>query len=221
MSRLDLSAVVFDVDGTLFDTERLSLDSWLSVSREMGCEQVEEHYPELIGQNRESIRARMREWFGPDFPLEDFLLTCSSRTQTRIEREGVPLKPGVREILDFLQSRGLPMALATSTGRERTLRRMELTGLGGYFQTIVTGDQVSRGKPDPEIYLTACRALQVSPARALAVEDSPNGIRSAVAAGMPVAMVPDLLPPTPELDAVVLRRFDSLLDLRDFLSEQL
>ena len=136
MSALELSAVLFDMDGTLFDTERLSLETWLAVGQEHGWTQVTERYPELIGQNRESIRAKMRSWLGPDFPVEEFLQTCSSRTNARIEREGVPLKKGAGEVLALLAQCGVPMALATSTGRERTLRRMELSGLGKYFSVI-------------------------------------------------------------------------------------
>ncbi|MCI8869991.1 MAG: HAD-IA family hydrolase [Lawsonibacter sp.] len=129
----------------------------------------------------------------------------------------MPLKPGVREILDFLRLQGIPAALATSTGRVRTLRRLELTGLGEYFQTVVTGDQVEHSKPDPEIYLLACRALDTPPGQTLAVEDSRNGILSAHAAGMPVVMVPDMIPPAPELEALLWRRCASLSELRDVL----
>ena len=131
------------------------------------------------------------------------------------------MKPGVREILDFLKARNIPIALATSTGRERTLRRMELTGLGSYFSAIITGDQVVHSKPDPEIYQLACRALGTDPAQTIAVEDSRNGILSASQAGMKVIMVPDMIPPTPELDALLFRRCASLLEVRNFLIQQL
>mgnify|MGYP005813224805 FL=1 len=217
MSTLELSAVIFDMDGTLFDTETLSLQTWLAVGREYGWPQVADRYPELIGQNRESIRSKMREWLGPDFPLEEFLQTCSSRTHAHIEQEGVPLKPGATEVLALLAQRGIPMALATSTGRDRALRRMELSGLGHYFSVITAGDQVSRGKPDPEIYLTSCRTLSVSPRHALAVEDSPNGICSALNAGIPTVWIPDLLPLPREVEARLFQKFDSLLALRDYL----
>lgn len=218
MSERSFQAAVFDVDGTLFDTERLNLEVWQSVARELGLPPLEERYLELIGQNRAGICAAVRGFWGEDFPVEPFLQACSRRSQAHVEQEGVPLKPGAREILDFLRDRGVPLALATSTGSERTLRRLEMTGLAPYFSSVVTGDQVDRGKPDPEIYLTACRRLGVDPVRALAVEDSANGIRSARAAGMAVAMVPDLIPPAPELERLLWGRFDSLLALRDHLA---
>lgn len=163
----------------------------------------------------------MLEFFGPEFDREQFLLTCSQRSQNRMEREGVPLKPGVREILDFLREKNIPTALATSTNRDRTLRRMEMTGLTPYFSAMITGDQVEHSKPDPEIYLLACKALGAAPARTLAVEDSRNGILSASAAGMPTVMIPDMIAPTPELEKLLFQRFDSLLELRKFLAREL
>ena len=153
--------------------------------------------------------------------MEQFLQTCSQRSQARIERDGVPMKPGVVEILDFLHEKGIPIALATSTGQERTLRRMELTGLGHYFQAIVTGDMIEHSKPDPEIYRVACQRLGTDPGHTLAVEDSRNGILSAHAAGMPVVMVPDLIPPTPELEEMICCRCDSLLTLKQQLEASL
>ena len=131
------------------------------------------------------------------------------------------MKEGARELLEFLHSRGLPMALATSRGAATTKLKLDHSGLGRYFQSVITGDMVSRGKPHPEIYLTACAALGTAPARTMAVEDSPNGIRSASAAGMPTVMIPDLLPPTAELDGLLWRRFDSLDALREYLRENL
>lgn len=221
MNNFLLQGVVFDVDGVLFDTERLTSQTWLAVGKEMGWPQIGEHYLEFVGQNRTDAFQRMIDLFGPEFPREEFIKTCSAHNQARMEREGVPMKPGVREILDFLKARNIPLALATSTGRERTLRRMELTGLGSYFSTIVTGDQVVHSKPDPEIYQIACRALGTAPAQTLAVEDSRNGILSASQAGMKVIMVPDMIPPTPELDALLFRRCANLLEVRDFLKQQL
>lgn len=211
------SGVVFDVDGVLFDTERLAHTIWLTTSAELGWPQVGLDYLDFVGRSRQAIQTQMLERYGPQFPRETFLETCSQRSQARMEREGVPLKPGVREILTFLQERKIPAALATSTYRERTLRRLELTGLTSYFTAIITGDQVTHSKPDPEIYLLACQQLGFPPVQILAVEDSRNGILSAHAAGMPVVMIPDLIPPTAELEDKLLARFDSLLTLRDNL----
>ena len=148
MTRLEIQGIVFDVDGVLFDTERLTHQTWKAVSREMGWPQVGEAYLEFVGQNRTDIFRKMVELFGEEFPKETFMKVCSAYSQARMEREGVPMKPGVREILEFLKERGIPTALATSTGRPRTERRMEMTGLGPCFSAIITGDQVEHSKPD-------------------------------------------------------------------------
>ena len=129
------------------------------------------------------------------------------------------MKPGVREILAFLKERGVPAALATSTGRPRTERRLEMTGLAPYFSAVITGDRVTHSKPDPEIYLLACEALGTAPEHTLAIEDSRNGILSASRAGMPVIMVPDMIPPAPELEALILRKCGDLNQVRAFLAQ--
>lgn len=212
-----LEGIVFDVDGVLFDTERLTQKTWRAVSAQMGWPQVGDRYLEFVGRNRTDILRQLLDIFGPEFPREQFMRTCSQLSQERMEREGVPLKPGVREVLALLGERGIPAALATSTGAERTARRMEMTGLGPCFQAIVTGDMITHSKPEPDIYLLACEKLGVAPSRTAAVEDSRSGILSAHRAGMLPVMVPDLLPPTAELEGLIWKTFDSLLELRDFL----
>jgi len=218
MENLRLEGVVFDVDGLLFDTERLGHSVWTEIGEEMGCPQAAENYLHFVGRSRRDNLVEMARLFGPDFPGEAFMANCSKRAMDRMIRDGVPLKEGVHEILDFLKERNIPVALATSTYRDRTLLRMEMTGLGHYFQSMTTGDQVKQSKPHPEIYQMACRDLGVDPARTLAVEDSRNGILSAHGAGMLPVMIPDLIPPTPELEELLFRRFASLLELRDYLA---
>ena len=213
MSSFPFRGVVFDVDGVLFDSERLMHQVWKEVGAEMGWPQPGEDYLEFVGNGRSIIYDKMLSFYGSDFPKEEFLQRCSQRLQEQMEQNGVPLKPGVRTLLDFLQSRGIPMALATSTAMVRTRPRMELAGLTGYFQAMITGDQIQNGKPHPDIYLAACKALGTDPKSTLAVEDSRNGILSASAAGMPVAMVPDMIPPTAELEALLWRCFSSLDEL--------
>jgi len=218
MGGLKFDAVVFDADGTLFDTETLMHQVWWDVGREMNFTRPAEEYLDFVGLNRAAMLKRM-EGYDASFDRQRFIVAVSEGLQARIEREGVPLKPGVRELLEFLRQMDIPMALATSTHRVRTDRRLELSGLAQYFQATVTGDEVSHGKPHPEMYHTACGKLKVDPARCLAVEDSRNGVLSAHAAGITVFMVPDLIPPTEDLRAIA-RQFSSLLEIRDFLASQ-
>lgn len=217
MGGLSFDGVVFDADGTLFDTENLMYEVWVEVGEEMNFPYPGREYLDYVGLNRAAVLALMKERYGEGFDGAEFMVRCVARLSQRIENEGVPLKPGVREILSFLQERNVPIGLATSTHRVRTQRRLELCGLTDYFQAVTTGDEVSKGKPDPEIYLTTCEKLGFDPTRCLAVEDSRNGILSARAAGMSVAMIPDMIPPSEALLAQVWNRFDSLTDLQNCL----
>lgn len=221
MSSLQLQGIVFDADGTLFDTERLARTVWLGVAREWKATAIEEHYMELIGRNREGIVALLRSVCPPDFPLDDFLATCSQRSREKLHGEGVPVKEGARELLEFCAQKQLPVALATSSGWPTTQFKLENSGLSPYFQAVITGDKVTCGKPHPEIYLTACQALGIDPVHSMAVEDSKNGVLSAHAAGMMTVMIPDLLPPTPELETLAFQKFSSLLELKDYLAQVL
>lgn len=221
MTKCFLEGVVFDVDGVLFDTERLMHQIWHEVGQEMGWPQPGRDYLEFVGNGRSVIFEKMLALYGPEFPKEDFLTSCSQTLQDRLARDGVPLKPGVKEILQLLHAHRIPIAIATSTAMRRTGPRMEWTGLSPFFSAMITGDQVEHGKPHPEIYQKACRALGTHPAHTLAVEDSRNGILSATAAGMPVVMIPDMIPPTPELEKLVRCRCSSLPELTQLLRSQL
>ena len=218
MGGLIFQAVVFDADGTLFDTERTMQQVWATVGKEIGFSKPAEEYLEFIGLNRSALLTLMREKYSPNFDGADFMTRCAEGLHRQIEEQGLPLKPGAREILDFFRQQGIPMALATSTHRDRTNRRLELAGLIDYFQITITGNEVSHGKPHPEIYLTACQKLGVDPKCCLAVEDSRNGILSAHTAGLSVAMVPDMIPPTKDLEGVLWGRFSSLSELIQHLS---
>ena len=221
MSGQNIRGVVFDADGVLFDTERLGRLSWLEVGQEIGYPQAEQSYLEFIGLNRTDAEAKMLRLFGADFPCDYFMRMCSACTRARIEREGVPLKPGVHEILSFLQKKNMPIAVATSSGRKGAIHRLKITGLLSFFSAIITGDQIVHAKPAPEIYQLACRALNVPVEHALAIEDSRNGILSASQAGMQVIMVPDLILPTPELTALLTAYCDDLAQVQDWLAVRL
>ena len=219
MGGLSINAVVFDADGTLFDTEHAMEAVWFSVCEEIGFSKPAEDYLEFIGLNRAALLSLMAEKYGSEFDADGFMTRCAEGLHRHIETCGLPLKPGTCELLEFLHKKGIPMALATSTHRIRTDRRLELSGLAKYFQITVTGNEVSQGKPHPEIYLTACEKLGFSPSACLAVEDSRNGILSAYTAGLSVVMIPDMIPPTPDLEEKLLCRFSSLTEVISLFSE--
>lgn len=217
---MSLRGVVFDMDGVLFDTEKIYDEAWLQAARRLHIPDIEPAIIACKGVNGAFARA----YFAKDYPQVDydaFDRIASECFEEIVEARGLPEKPGLHEILELLQGAGIPVALATSTGRERCLRHLAKSGVGPYFRAVVAGDQVAHGKPAPDIYLAACAALGLNPADCVAVEDSYNGIRSAHAAGLRAAMVPDLLPPTEEMHDLAWRVLDSLTDLAAELEKEL
>lgn len=194
-----ITAVVFDMDGVLFDTERLCRDCWYKVADEDGIPNMEYVYSLCIGVNAQSTERIVYENYGADFPYPEYCRRTSAMYNKYIEDYGVPVKDGVRETLAALQAAGLHIAVASSSRRGKVMRQLESAGIAKYFSVVIGGDSVTKSKPDPQIYLTACAELGVKPEEAIGVEDSHNGIRSARAAGMLPVMVPDLLPVTDEM----------------------
>ncbi len=157
--------------------------------------------------------------YGEDFPWRDFRRRTTELYLARYAGGRLPLKPGARELLRSLHEKGVPLALASSTQRALVERWLEDAGLTQYFDALVTGDAVTKSKPDPEIFLTACKMLNVKPENAVVIEDSYNGVRAGFAANMHTLMVPDLLPPNAEMREKAEKIFPSLREVEDYFKE--
>lgn len=214
-------AVIFDMDGVLFDTERLCKKAWCLVAREQGIRDIEKVSEQCIGRNANDTKDLVMKYYGPDFAYDAFRERVSEWVWDHHKRYGVPVKKGVRELLDYLQGSEYRIGLASSSRREAVLSHLTGTGLLPFFPVIVTGDMVKHSKPRPDIYLLACREAGVEPRDACAIEDSPNGIRAAHAAGMKPIMVPDMVAPDEETGRMCCRIFEDLLGVRDFLKSGL
>lgn len=214
-----MKTVVFDMDGVLFDTEKLCLDSWNAIAQEHGIEDMETVFMQCVGTNANDTRNLIMDHYGQDFPYDTFCKKTSKWFHEYIEKNGMPVKAGVREILKYLEETGWQIGLASSTKRDSVISHLTNAGIRKYFSVIVTGDMVEHSKPQPDIYLLACESLGVAPGETYAIEDSPNGIRSAHAAGMKPIMVPDLIAPDEEMRELSFRIFKDLLEVRDFLQE--
>ncbi len=216
-----IEAVVFDMDGILFDTERLSVECWRQTAREMGLGDIEKGVYGCIGLNRTDSRLFMKQTYGEDFPYEEFRARNSALFRERVEREGLPVMEGAGALLEWLAGRGIPTALASSTAVNTVKSHLERADFSHYFQVVIGGDMVEHSKPQPDIYCKACSLLGTKPERTAAVEDSPNGIRSAYGAGMLPIMVPDLVQPGPELEKLLYRKCDSLRDVLELLKKEI
>jgi len=213
-----MKAVVFDMDGILFDTERLCMEVWKEFADEMGIENIEKALVGCIGLNRTDTRIFLENFYGKDFPYDELRQTTSERMAKRMEKE-IPMLPGVRELLDYLTERKVPIGLASSSRSEVIKSHITRAGLTDYFQVVVGGDMIEHSKPLPDIYLIACEKLGVAPGDAYAIEDSPNGIRSAYSAGMKAIMVPDLIEPTEEMEEKATVILPSLFAVKEWFEK--
>lgn len=211
--------IVFDMDGVLIDSEALILDAWKEIAVTEKIADIEHTLLQCIGITAPETKALFYRTYGNDFPYETYREMASEIFQRQISKEGLPVKPGVYELFAWLKENHFQIGLASSTREAVVRREMESIGLLDYFHVIVCGDMVSHSKPHPEIYLKSCQLLGADPSSCYAVEDSPNGIRSAYRAGMKPLMVPDLIAPDAEIKQLLFREFKTLLDVRSFLEQ--
>ena len=205
-------AFVFDMDGLIFDSERIVQRSWNISGQKLGLGNVGEHIYYTLGLNRVSRKKYYEENIREDFPFDEFSVLTRKTFFEIVENEGLPVKKGVREILEYGKENGIKLALATSSSRDYAMKCLRDAGIDTCFDGIVCGDMVSHSKPDPEIYLRACELVEVNPKDAVAFEDAPAGIEAAYRAGMKVVMVPDLVQPTEKVESMLWRKWESLAD---------
>lgn len=209
-NRPPFHAVLFDMDGLMFDTERLARQGWESALTEHGYSLADDFYLTIVGRAIPDVRALLFSEYGPDLPFEAIYTRRQQIYEELLERDGVPLKPGLVPLLEFLRSHRVPLAVASSTPRAFGERKIAASGLGHFFRAFAFGDEVSNGKPAPDVFLLAARRLGVPIASCVVIEDSEAGIRSAHAAGALALMVPDAKQPGPEVAALAYRVLPSL-----------
>jgi HAD superfamily hydrolase (TIGR01509 family) len=208
-------AAIFDMDGLMLDTESVEREAFLKAAAEFGYSVPDEVYIQVVGRTGEDARQIFCDAFGGCFPYDDVRVRWREYTDHHIAACGVPCKAGLLELLELMETYGIPKAVATSTRRQRALRLLEKSNLLSRFDAIVAGDEVSRGKPDPEIFLIAAMKLNVPPHQCIAFEDSAAGILAAHAAGMIPILVPDLVKPAASVCDLAHRVYESLSDARD------
>ncbi len=210
-----LKGAIFDQDGLLFDTEILFQQSWKEAGRRMGVEVPESYVQAVRGCGRE----RLREIIQTHFHVSDIpaYIRLAMDIVTKKQLESITEKPGLHELLELLKSRGIKMAVASSSTRFLIEHNLNATGIAGYFDAIVCGDDVQKGKPHPDIFLLAASKLNLSPRDCWVFEDAPSGIRAAHAAGCSPIMIPDRAAVPDEIRPLTAGIYPSLLAFRDHL----
>lgn len=208
------SGVVFDMDGLLLDSERLARDAFLRACERFEVGDRSDIFQQCIGVKWESCRKILVRELGRTLDVDRFAESWNENYQSVSRDQPIPLKPGVREILLCIQKLDLPMVVATSTRTESAESKLSLAEIRPFFREVIGGDQVRLGKPDPEIYLRAAESLGLPPEQCLAFEDSEIGTRAALASGMTVVQIPDLVEPSRELrelGPIILKRVDAAI----------
>ena len=192
-----MKAVVFDMDGVLTDTEKIYRIYWKQEGMKLGLSEEEMTVicDRIAGGTRKTNAGVFKEKLGEDFDYMSYRARVMEEFNRHIHEHGVELKSNVRETLEYLKEKGVRLAVATSTYREKAEERLQMAGIYDYFDAMIYGDDIEKGKPEPDIYLKACEALSVSPKDAVGVEDSINGVIASSAAGLYTVMVVDLIPP--------------------------
>lgn len=210
-------AVIFDMDGVIFDSEKIYIETYKNLIEADGRTFIEAACIDSIGANWEKTCEIFRHYYGDDFDFAGY----RGKVKEIINTTPHELKPGVFEIFDFLRDRRVPVALASSTKSGLVMKMLGDAGLSSYFDAIICGDMVSHSKPHPEIFLKAADALGTAPADCYVIEDSFNGVRAAHAAGMMPVMVPDIVGPDDEMREIADFIFPSLLEVKEFFSERI
>ena len=210
---MKFEAAIFDMDGLLLDSERLCMECFLESCRSMSFEADPAIYIDCIGSNIDRTKEILIEGYGDSFPYDEIQSLWKRLYLKEVNKKPIPLKLGAKELLGKISDFGIPIGIATSTPYDLALIKLKNSGIFKYFKFVVAGDQVSKSKPDPEIYLTAANKHKVGVEQCIAFEDSENGVRAAYSAGVTVIQVPDIVKPTDKLKSLGHKIVDSLCDV--------
>ena len=212
-----IKAALFDMDGTIFDTERIYTEGWMEGARMYGYPLTEEMLVEFHGRSKEQNGEVFCRLFGPDAKYQEVRRIRRSYIEKTLAEKGVPVKPGLREIFSVLRERGILIGIATASLRERAERMWAETGITEYIDFSVCGDEVKACKPEPDIFLASAAQCGVLPSECLVFEDAANGIRAARRAGCHPVLIPDTEPVTDEMRELAEQIFPSLLDASQWI----
>ena len=213
----EVKAVIFDMDGVIFDSERIIIELWEDFGEKNNMPHMHDVTIRCVGLNDKATEEVFKEVYGDDYDYRRFQKIISKQYHEMADGGKLPMMIGVREILDYLKDNGYKIALASSTRTEVVTNQLKAANIYGYFDKVVCGDTVTHSKPHPEIFLKAADQLGVDITKVYIIEDSFNGIRAAHAAGAMPIMVPDMIEPDDEMREKAFKILNNLLEVIDFL----
>ena len=213
------NAVIFDMDGVIFDTERVYMNIWIKVYKEHGFEMTPEIYKTLIGRDKPSLIKMMKERYGHRYDGQEIFKECEAYLKKAIDAGQVPVKEGALEIFKYLKKNNFKMAIATSSPRNKLDMQLKIHDLEKVFDAIICADDVTESKPNPEIFLVSAKKLNANIDECIVIEDSPAGIKAAYNAGITAIHVEDLVKADDDIKKYSDKQFKNLMEVQEYISK--
>ena len=213
-------AILFDMDGLMIDSERVTFDGYQYVLKKYGKDITLKQYQTFLGRNVVSTYSLLKEYYGKNFPSEDVVKKVHVYLEEVFETEGIPVKPGLYDLLEYIKKNRYKCAVVTSSSRHRAMQILEKIHVEEYFDVVVCGDDISKGKPDPEIYRVALHKLHEAEENCLVLEDAQTGIEAAYRANIDVIAIPDMKYPDEKYKQMTKCIYTSLHDVIAYLEQQ-
>ena len=213
-----IKAIIFDMDGLMIDSERVTFECYQERLKDMNLTMDEEFYKTLLGKPIKGIYQRFYDVYGNDFPIQNVIQDVHQLMAERFETEGVPVKKGLVELLHYLKDNNYKTIVATSSNRDRVDKILAQAKITEFFDDSICGDEVTKGKPNPEVFLKSCQKLGVNVDEAIVLEDSEAGIQAAYSGNIDVICIPDMKYPEQEFEKMTTKILDSLDQVIDFLT---
>ena len=212
-----IKAIIFDMDGLMIDSERVTFECYQEILKGMNLTMDEEFYKTLLGKPLKGIYQRFYDVYGNDFPIEDVIKDVHDLMAKRFETEGVPIKTGLKSLLEYLKENNYKTIVATSSNRDRVDTILSQAQITDYFDDSICGDEVTKGKPNPEVFLKSCQKLGVNVDEAIVLEDSEAGIQASYDANIKVICIPDMKYPEKQYEEKTFKILKDLTEVTAYL----